>query len=402
MNAELERETDIGHRLKTEARSLRVGVDGDALRTPLSGVGHYVFNLCCELEKLLPKATFIAYSRLSATDILLPSTNWQLRNEPIAAFRRLPSFVWLKTRGRLLCAADRVNVFWAARTIHPRLGRGVRTVCTVHDLNHLVMPNTMQFQTRWSNRLWFLSDILAADCVLANSHGTAERIRRLVSAEVSDVVLPGVTPRFRPPERTRGNEIPRSLSQIGVKRPYLLSVATLEPRKNLNSVLSAYIDLKKEGILRDHQLVLAGPNGWKSRALEQRLAQARAHGVVLAGYVPDEDLPTLYAAADMLVFPSLYEGFGTPVLEARCCGARVVASDLPELREAGDKYVVYVQPSVEGIKAGIRQAIKLPPPPPAVRRTWSEPARILARALWPHSNHGGKPDQGNETLMHFR
>ena len=79
--------------------SLRIGVDGDALRPPFSGGGgYYVFNLCCELEVLLPDASFIAYSRLPATDILLPSPRWQLRSEPVATFRRLPSFVWFKTR----------------------------------------------------------------------------------------------------------------------------------------------------------------------------------------------------------------------------------------------------------------------------------------------------------------
>jgi glycosyltransferase involved in cell wall biosynthesis len=361
--------------------SLRIGMDGDALRAPLSGVGHYIFNLCRELDALLPEAQFMAYSRLPGPAVLLPSPRWQLRTEPLVAFRRLPSFVWLKTRCRAMCAADRIDVFWAGRTLHPRLAGGVRTVCTVHDLNHLVVPETMQFQSRWSSRLCFRGDILSADCVLANSYGTAERIRAMIGAEVSDVVLPGVTPHFLPPQSTGEVDIPEKLSRLGVKRPYLLSVATTEPRKNLDVVLRAYTDLKRGGKLSKHQLVLAGPTGWKNRVLEQRLGEARAHGLVLAGYVPDELMPTLYAAADALVFPSLYEGFGMPVLEARTCGARVVTTDIPELREAGDEYAIYVQPTLDGVKTGIMKAIGLPKPPPAVRRTWKEAARILARAL---------------------
>jgi glycosyltransferase involved in cell wall biosynthesis len=361
--------------------SLRIGVDGDALRPPFSGVGYYVFNLCRELEVLLPDASLIAYSRLPATAILLPSPRWQLRSEPIAAFRRLPSFVWFKTRGRAMCRSDGVDVFWAGRTIHPRLGNGVRTVCTVHDLNHLVMPNTMQFQTRWSNRLWFRGDILTADCVLANSYGTAERVRTMIGAEVSDVVSPGVAAHFHPPESTDETEFAGKLARLGVKEPYLLSVATPEPRKNLDSALNAYIGLKKDGMLSEHQLVLVGPTGWKNHGFEQRLREARAHGVVLPGYVPDELMPILYAGADALVFPPLYEGFGMPVLEARACGTRVISTDLAELREAGDKHVIYVAPTPEGIKAGILQAINLPKPPPLTGRTWNEAARILARAL---------------------
>ena len=361
--------------------SLRIGMDGDALRVPLSGVGQYIFNLCRELDALLPEAGFIAYSRLSSPAVRLPSPRWQLRTEPLVAFRRLPSFVWLKTRCRAMCESDGVNVFWAGRTLHPRLARGVRTVCTVHDLNYLVVPETMQFQSRWSSRLCFRGDILTADCVLANSYGTAERVRTMIGAKVTDVVPPGVTPQFHPSPPAREIEIPEYLACLGVKRPYLLSVATPEPRKNLDTVLRAYIDLKKEGKLSEHQLVLAGPTGWKNRALKQRVDAARPHGLVLAGYVPDESMPMLYAGSDALVFPSLYEGFGMPVLEARACGARVVTTDIPELREAGDEYVIYVQPTLEGIKAGILRAIGLPQPPPAVGRTWNEAARILARAL---------------------
>ena len=89
---------------------LRIGIDGDALRAPLSGVGYYIFNLCRELDALLPEALFFAYSRLPDAAVQLPSPRWRLRTEPVSAFRRLPSFVWLKTRGRSMCASDRVDV----------------------------------------------------------------------------------------------------------------------------------------------------------------------------------------------------------------------------------------------------------------------------------------------------
>jgi glycosyltransferase involved in cell wall biosynthesis len=361
--------------------SLLIGIDGDALRAPLSGVGQYVFNLARELNALLPDASLIAYSRSPATEIHLPSSRWQLRSEPLPAFRRLPSFVWLKTRARAMCARDGIDVFWAGRTLHPRLDGGVRTVCSVHDLNYLVVPETMRLQSRWSSRLWFRGDILAADCVLANSNGTAERLRAMIGAKVTGVVWPGVTPQFRPSHSTSEIKIQERLSRLGVKRPYLLSVATPEPRKNLDTVLRAFISLKKEGKLRKHQLVLAGPTGWKNRALTERLGQARKHGVVLPGYVPDELMPILYTQTDALVFPSLYEGFGMPVLEARACGARVVTSDIPELREAGDEYVIYVEPTLEGVKDGILRAIGSPEPPAAAVRTWKVAAEILARAL---------------------
>ena len=366
---------------KTRMTLLRIGMDGDALRAPLSGVGHYVFNLCKELDVLLPQASFMVYSRLPAEAVRLPSPRWQMRSEPITALRRLPSFLWFKTRCRAMCKSDGVDVFWAGRTLHPRLDGAVRTVCTVHDLNYLVVPETMQLQSWWSSRLFFRRDILNAHCVLTNSYGTADRIRMMIGAEVSDVVRPGVTWQFHLPPSTGEVEIPEKLARLGVKRPYLLSVATAEPRKNLDVVLRAFIDLKRGGKLSQHQLVLAGPTGWKNRALKQRIDEARGLDLVLAGYLPDELMPSLYAAADALVFPSIYEGFGMPVLEARTCGTRVITTDIPELREAGDEYVIYVQPTVDGVKAGIMRAIASPKPPRASYRTWKQSGQILARAL---------------------
>src|SRR5260221_12272283 len=93
-------------------------------------------------------------------------------------------------------------------------------------------------------------------------------------------------------------------------------------------------------------------------------------------------MAVLYGGADALIFPSLYEGFGMPVLEARACGARVVTTDIPELREAGDEYVIYGQPTLDCVKAGIMQAIGFPKPPPGVGRAWKESALTFARALY--------------------
>jgi len=133
---------------------LRLGIDGEALRRPLSGVGQYVFRLCEELDALLPVDTqLFVYARIGAERLALPSPRWQLRREPNPALRKLPSFLWLKTRGARLCREDRLDVFWAGRTLHPRLAGGVRTVCTVHDLNHLIVPGTMEWPTRLSHRL---------------------------------------------------------------------------------------------------------------------------------------------------------------------------------------------------------------------------------------------------------
>lgn len=369
---------------QAERSALRIGIDGEALRTPLSGVGHYVHRLCCELESLLPEAHFFAYARLPAERLALPSPRWTLRQEPVPALRRIPSFAWLRTRGARLCAKDRLDVFWAGRTLHARLPAPVRTVVTVHDLNHRLVPETMQRSTRWSHRLWFDADVARADAVLANSQGTADRLLGLMKRKVDGVVLPGLAPQFQPLAPHAEDAARAALQPLGILPPYLLSVATLEPRKNVVTLFRAFVELKQAGALPHHQLVLVGAKGWQDPALERELRAAQSLGVVMAGYVPDALMPALYACADALVCPSLYEGFGMPVLEARACGTRVVIADVPELREAGGVHATVASPTVAGVRDGILRALASPAikePGLAAQHGWTLGAMRLAAVL---------------------
>ena len=107
-------------------------------------------------------------------------------------------------------------------------------------------------------------------------------------------------------------------------------------------------------------------------------------GVIALGYVPDDDLPALYSGCDVFVFPSIYEGFGIPVLEARACGARVVATDIPEIREAGGDSTTYVMPTSEGIRSGIMRVLSQPQTASTGTmrpHTWEESAVTFARLL---------------------
>jgi glycosyltransferase involved in cell wall biosynthesis len=369
--------------VEPHARRLRIGIDAEALRNPLSGVGQYVFQLARRLEQELPRAQFYAYGRLPRSRLALPSDAWICRTEAHPALRKLPSFLWLRTRGAQLCRRDEIDVFWAGRTLHPGLGAGVRTVCTVHDLNHLIVPETMQAVTRVSHLLWFERDVRRADAVVANSEGTARRLKELLDRDAT-VVRPGLDGRFFESAPDLSND---DLSALGIKSPYLLCVATLEPRKNLENAYRAFIALRERGLLRDHRFVVAGPNGWVNSKFERVLNDAVGAGtVVRTGYVPDELLPRLYAHADLVMVPSLYEGFGMPALEARACGARLLVSGIPELEEAAGPWATRVEPTIEGISKGIVQALASTHVPESANElreefSWSKSALRLASIL---------------------
>lgn len=144
--------------------------------------------------------------------------------------------------------------------------------------------------------------------------------------------------------------------RYGLQRPYVLSVGTLEPRKNLPALIDAFTGLQSE-----HDLVLVGAMGWE--AGETRAAVERhADRIKLLGHVPDADLASLYASASLVAYPSLYEGFGLPVLEAMATGAPVLTSDVSSLPEvAGDAAVLVDPRSVESIREGLRQGLAHPP-----------------------------------------
>lgn len=271
-------------------------------------------------------------------------------------------------------------MFWAAATLLPRLDPGARTVTTVYDLVHRVAPFSMPISSRIKFGLSFSHDVRAADAVLAISQGTADRLRRHTGRPADAVITPGVSPHFRPPSAAAIDAVIR---RHGLDHRFLLGVATWEPRKNLERLVRTFVALREAGAATDHELVLVGSAGWKDRALRELVTSAERHGVRALGYVPDEDLPALYGAASAFIFPSLYEGLGLPVLEARACGARVVASDTPELREAGGPDTLYIEPTDEGVRAGIEAAIagRVRSSGATTFPTWKPGAQTLADAL---------------------
>lgn len=356
--------------------SLRIGLDAYPLATARAGIGRYVLELCRQLDALLPEATFFCYSpKPIAVD--LPSTRWVSRIDRHFLTTRLGSYWWLKGRVHRLCIADGIDVFWATRTILPRATAHFRTVTTVHDLNHLIVPRSMPPVTWLAHRSFFARDVRRADLVVTNSNATAGRLLGHLGVRADGVARPGVSASLT---RLKQSEIDERLRQLGAKAPYILAVGTLEPRKNLGSLITAFLDLSNSGNLTAITLLIVGQPGWKNASIHRQLAAPNAKCIRWLGYVADDDLAALYQGATAFVMPSVYEGFGMPLLEARIAGAPVLASDIPELREAGGPDCVYVAPNKEDIKQGLlkilsskKRSDSFPSP-----TSWEEAGTVMA------------------------
>lgn len=230
--------------------------------------------------------------------------------------------------------------------VHPR-----RTVVTVHDLGYLYYPRAHPPLRRLELHLSTLWNARVATRVIAVSRATRDDLicRYRVAPERVHVVYHGVSPRFRP------THDPGACARYRLPARYLLYLGTLQPRKNLERLLAAYAQLPPGA----PPLVLAGGRGWYF----ERIARAVvAHGlqerVLFPGYIADADLPAVLSHAVAFVYPSLYEGFGMPLLEAMACGTPVIASRSSSLPEVvGDAGLLVDPLSVEALREAMERIL---------------------------------------------
>ena len=356
----------------------RVGVDARMLGIRPKGIARYIWELCKALDKALPEAEFFLYCR-TPTGLPKISSRWHERLDISLAAKRLPNSLWGALRVGFLTRSDDLSVFWGGTGLLPLVGLRAPSVLTVHDLVYNLAPSTTSARARWAARLFFRASARKADSIVCNSQGSRRRLEALLGRGADAVIRPGVSEVFR---KKSGAEILRGLRALAVTTPYLLAVGTWEPRKGLQRLIPAFLGLANEGLLQSHILVLAGERGWKDGPIAN-LVQSGGARIRALGFVDDEALAVLYNGADALVFPSSYEGFGIPVLEAQACGARVVTTDLPELREAGGDDAIYVPPTQHGVRAGILAALasNCPKPLSPCECGWEESARVFANVL---------------------
>jgi glycosyltransferase involved in cell wall biosynthesis len=193
-----------------------------------------------------------------------------------------------------------------------------------------------------------------------------------IPAEGIEVVYPGVDAAFRPISDPRVLESTRQ--KYALPDQFILYLGTLEPRKGLDTLLAAYTSLAGQ---TRRPLVVAGKKGWRTESLFQRIqAQGLDPWVHFTGYVPDEDLPGLLSQAELLVYPSQYEGFGLPVLEAMACGTPVICSDAASLPEVAGRAGLLFRPGdPKSLAAAMGQLLE----DPVLRQDLR--ARGLERAL---------------------
>ncbi len=310
---------------------MRIALDGIPLRELKTGVGHYTFELARALSELAPADEFelvspYAYLTDDERAAELPRNLRMLRSPENIIGRRW----WAVGLPRYLNRAG-VELFHGTNYEVPLRGT-VPTVLTIHDLSLLLYPQTHPARRVMRARLLLPLMTRRATLIVTPTESVRREVCEHLSIEPARVVAVPEAARalFRPLAPAETIEARR---RLGIEDEFLLFVGTIEPRKNLQTLLRAFEDvLATTG--RKTQLVIVGREGWKMKDWSRTIARSVAtERVRWLGYITDEDLCALYSSASAFVYPSLYEGFGLPPLEAMSAGAAVIASDIDSLRE---------------------------------------------------------------------
>ena len=313
---------------------ITVAIDAEHTRQTRAGVTRYSNSLARELRK----RDDVRVVELGGGE-LVPRGTW--RKKMLTARQELIWYPWAGRRSAIAAGAD----IYHCPTLRAPLTRArPPLVLTVHDLVPLLFPETMSTWSRWYTRATLRSVVNAADLIVAVSNKTANDLNVLlkVPAKRIRVVWTGVDQVFLSgPEAELPNPLPEG--------PYVLFVGTPEPRKNLPRLVVAMEELRSRGFRE--RLVLAGGGGWGK-------VQLRPHEAEQIGVVSDDHLIGLYAQASCLALPSLYEGFGLPVIEAMAVGTPVVAGNAGALPEISGNAAILVDPyDTSAIAAGMERAI---------------------------------------------
>ena len=373
---------------------MRIGIDYTAAVRQGGGIGRYTRNLVRALSELDQENDYTLFvaGGWGRGDGLGPwPENFRIRSVPLSD--RWVHLLWQRLRLPVPVQAitGSLDLFHSPDFVLPPTGR-TPTLLTIHDLSFLRVP---EYYVPAFRR--YLEGAVAraagrADHILADSESTRQDIIELmpVQKERVTVLYPGVDPRFRPIRTQTVLDAVRE--RYALPDRFVLGLSTLQPRKNFAGLIEGFRRLVQAGgnepAVADLQLVIAGGKGWMVEETYAAVSKAEMEAHVhFAGFVDDDDLPALYNLSAAFAFPTWYEGFGLPVLEAMACGTPVVCADnssLPEvagqaalLVDAGDPDALAEALIQVLVKADLRARLAVAGPEQAMRFTWPAAAQQL-------------------------
>jgi glycosyltransferase involved in cell wall biosynthesis len=341
-------------------KSLKIALNATAMLTPLTGIGRYVKELSLALSQLNVSIRY--FDMLNGWRDQAPQSINLSRVGKLRFLNNLPGFRRLSQQVQQLkfsrgFHSNPATLYHEPNYLAFRFDGPV--VVSAHDASWVRYPETHPIErVRIMNRL-FPKSLGQANRIIVDSDFVAREMNDLFNIPFNRIrrVHLGVTSNFRPMSATETLSVCRQFDlEYG---GYVLAVGTLEPRKNLISLIQAYRNLSP-ALSGHYPLVIAGMGGWRHEQIDQEMALLERQGLLrVLGHVEEHALPSIYASARLFVYPSIYEGFGLPPLEAMASGVPVIVSNRASLPEVVGQAGILVDPQdIDAMAAAIRSVLE--------------------------------------------
>ena len=313
---------------------ITIGIDARQLsKERLAGIGHYVVSVinCIVSEK--KDVTFILCSNRE-----IKNYNTYGKNVKIKVIPGQIGTFWLYEKIPRYIKDDNIDIFWGPEHVLPKRVKGIKYVLTVHDVALLINPRWGKWSNSIIQNVFVRKSVQNADSIIAISESTKNDLINLLG--ISEKKVLRIYNGYDSIVEHSKNEVDL-INKYNICHPFFLYVGTLEPRKNIESLIKAYEVVRKE---YEIDLVLAGGLGWKYDKILKSIDECMfKDGIIRTGYVEEEDKGFLYNNCVGFVFPTHYEGFGIPILEAMSNNAIVITASNSSLMEVGGDAALYVE-----------------------------------------------------------
>jgi len=350
---------------------MRIGIDCRTILNPgygeNAGVGHYTFYLVSNLLKIDKDNQYVLFfdnllSRSAAEEVIAGAVNVKINFFPFHRYKHYLPFAFSHLLVSSAIEKEKLDIFHSPAYTLPLAYRG-KSVVTVHDLSIYRNPEWFAKKTligkNFSEKMLVPQSLKKAKKIIAVSQHTKKDIQDIfkISSKKIKVIYEGVELRKLPEKEEAVCGLENKICfddlavKYGLRENYILFLGTLEPRKNIEALVNAFCFLAKEDtkFASRYQLILAGAKGWKYEKIFQAINECQKKlknktSIKYIGYIPAKEKFTLMKYATCFVFPSLYEGFGLPVLESLSLGVPTITSNLSSLPEITGKAAILIDP----------------------------------------------------------
>lgn len=336
---------------------MRIGIDIRSLIFTQAGISTYIHNLIKALGEIDKRNKYILFCHAKS------QYNWAKYGNISEKVLRLPHIksltgrIWEAILVPRAIASMKIDIFHGPSFTLPSK-KPCKFIVTIHDLTFKRFPELVTKRAVSYYNAHIQSAIKKADRIIADSYNTKEDLMILygVGSDRVEVIYMGIDKDFRVIEDKK--KLKEVKDKYGLPKKFILSVGTIEPRKNLRRLIEAYYQLREKGLI-EHSLVIAGQKGWLYENVFEAVKRLKLEQeVIFTGYITRDDLPMIYNSADLFIFPSIYEGFGLPALEAMACGIPVITSNISSLPEITGDAALLINPyDVEAIAKAMERVL---------------------------------------------